>query len=54
MNEYNDKGKCHGYWECYFPNGKLWYKGTYINGEIVGYYEVYFSGGDLYSKAFYL
>ena len=42
MNECNDKGDRHGYWEDYWPNGKLWAKIHYINGEEV-YYEVYFS-----------
>jgi antitoxin component YwqK of YwqJK toxin-antitoxin module len=54
MNQFNDNGKCNGYWESYFPNGKLWYKGYYINGEVIGYYETYFSCGDLYTKAFFL
>jgi antitoxin component YwqK of YwqJK toxin-antitoxin module len=53
MNGYNDKGDRHGYWEDYWPNGKLWAKIHYINGEEV-YYEVYFSDGNLYTKTFHL
>jgi len=29
----NKEGQAHGPWEYYYPNGKLWYKGKYINGE---------------------
>jgi hypothetical protein len=32
MNQYNEQGKQHGYWEKYYDNGQLWYKGHDLNG----------------------
>lgn len=35
----NEQGKAHGYWEKYYPNSDIVFKGNYINGEIgFGYY----------------
>ena len=47
---YNEKGQRHGYWELYHSNGKLAYKGIYINGEDYGLRERYFSNGQLRYK----
>jgi antitoxin component YwqK of YwqJK toxin-antitoxin module len=41
----NDKGQRHGYWEEYFSNGKLSYKGNFVNGKEHGYWEWYFDDG---------
>jgi len=41
ITQYNDKGQPHGLWESYFSTGKLYYKCTYNNGELVGYEEYY-------------
>ena len=39
MNQHNDKGERHGYWESYFQNGKLYWKGSFNNDERIGYWE---------------
>jgi antitoxin component YwqK of YwqJK toxin-antitoxin module len=54
MNEYNDKGERHGYWEIYHNKGKLSHKGNYINGKKDGYWESYWLNGNLNYKKFYL
>ena len=46
INLYNEKGEKHGYWEYYFGNGKLSYKGSYLNGEKHGYWESYYDNGN--------
>ena len=50
INLYNEKGEKHGYWEYYFDNGQLDYKGSYLNGEMHGYWESYWSNGQLLYK----
>ncbi len=54
MNQYNDKGELHGYWEVYHNNGNLWYKGNYINGEYIGNWEWFNVDGNIIEKVFYL
>jgi antitoxin component YwqK of YwqJK toxin-antitoxin module len=54
MNKLNDKNQRHGYWETYWSNGQLWYKGNYINGYKDGYWESYYSNGQLKSKGNYI
>jgi len=54
INQYNENGEHHGYWETYYPNGNLESKGYYINGLRDGYFEWYFSNGNLGFKAFYI
>jgi antitoxin component YwqK of YwqJK toxin-antitoxin module len=51
---YNDKGEQHGYWEDYYSNGKLWYKGNYVNGKQHGYWESYYDNGNLAYKGNYI
>jgi antitoxin component YwqK of YwqJK toxin-antitoxin module len=53
INLYNAKGKAHGYWERYWDNGKLWYKGNFVDGIRHGSWERYHENGDLAYKAFY-
>ncbi len=53
INQYNDKGLKEGYWEFYYLNGNLMYKGYFINGEFSGYREEY-NGGNIIEKQFYL
>jgi antitoxin component YwqK of YwqJK toxin-antitoxin module len=53
INLYNDKGERHGYWERYYDNGQLSYKGNYVNGNKHGYWEIYFDNGNLYYKGYY-
>jgi len=38
MNKFDDGGKKHGYWEYYYFNGNLLFKGNYINGTQDGYW----------------
>jgi len=47
MNQYNDKGERHGYWEGYRGNGNLWSKGNYVNDKRNGCWEFYWGNGKL-------
>jgi len=47
---YNADNKKIGYWEFYWPNGELNYKGEYINGKINGPWEFYYYNGELHYK----
>jgi len=49
----NKEGRPHGYWESYFTNRKLFYKGNYINGNADGYWEIYDYDGQLKYKKYY-
>ena len=53
MNQRNEQGQQHGYWEEYRYNGNLHYKGHYLNGKKHGYWERYYSNGQLRYKVFY-
>ena len=50
----NEKGEEHGYWEVYYFNGQLGYKGNYINGKEDGYWELYQRDGSLMFKGNYV
>ena len=39
-----------GYWEGYYKNGQLWFKGNYLNDKMIGYWEFYYSDGELRVK----
>ena len=54
INLYNEKGERHGYWESYWSNGQLWYKGNYVNGQRHGYFESYYDNGQLMYKGDYV
>ena len=54
INLYNDKGEPHGYWEGYYTNGQLSYKGNYVNGKQHGYWESYYDNGQLDYKGNYV
>jgi antitoxin component YwqK of YwqJK toxin-antitoxin module len=43
----NENNQPHGYWEHYFSNGQLYYKGNYVNGNRHGYWEYYWGNGKL-------
>ena len=47
MNQYNENGVKHGPWEGYHGNGKLAFKGTYINGNEYGLFGYYYINGNL-------
>jgi antitoxin component YwqK of YwqJK toxin-antitoxin module len=53
INKINKKGHRHGYWEWYFGNGKLWFKGHYNNGNLHGHWEHYHSNGNQSCKGNY-
>ena len=36
--QYDRNDNPHGYWELYLPNGQLWYKGNFVNGNKVSYW----------------
>lgn len=50
---FNENGEFHGYWEVYWDNGNLFYKGIYIHGERHGYWELYYDNGELWYKGNY-
>ena len=54
MNQYNENKERIGYWEEYFYNGELSYKGNYINGKENGTWEQFFFNGNLLYKQFYI
>ena len=49
-NQYNENGQRHGYWEDYWYQGQLWFKGYYVNGKLDGYWEEYHHNGQLWFK----
>jgi antitoxin component YwqK of YwqJK toxin-antitoxin module len=53
ITHYNKQGKAHGYWEDYYSNGNVFYKGYYHNGKRHGYWEFYNFDGFLTQKGNY-
>jgi antitoxin component YwqK of YwqJK toxin-antitoxin module len=47
----NDKNQAHGYWEVYYPNGNLHFKGLFVNSHVVGPYEAFYEKGGFIIKA---
>jgi len=47
MNQRNDKGQKHGFWEWYYHDSKLSCRGTYVNDKSHGYWEDYYPDGTL-------
>jgi len=41
INQLNKDGKRYGYWERYFADGELIYKGNYEDGKRTEYWEYY-------------
>ncbi len=54
INLFNAKGNRHGYWERYYNNGNLMYKGNYVDGNRHGYWEGYYENGKLKYKGNYV
>jgi antitoxin component YwqK of YwqJK toxin-antitoxin module len=50
----NKQGQLNGFLETYWPNGQLWCKGNYINGNIDGLRESYHMNGRLWEKGNYI
>ena len=46
-NRRNRKGLKIGYWENYYLNGNLHWKGSFINGIKDGLWDYYYSDGEL-------
>jgi len=53
MNQRNEKENREGYWEEYYNNGQLDYKGHYKDGVLDGYWERYYYNGQLWRKGHY-
>jgi len=53
-NQHNSLGHRDGYWEMYYDNGKIMYRGNYINGKRDGYWEGYYNNGKLWYKGNYV
>ena len=54
ITPYNEQGEPHGYWEYYYYNGQLMFKGNYVNGKLHGYWEDYYENGQLVYKTYYI
>jgi antitoxin component YwqK of YwqJK toxin-antitoxin module len=54
ITPYNENGNRHGYFEYYYSNGQLAYKGNYVNGNRHGYFESCYSNGQLAYKTYYI
>jgi antitoxin component YwqK of YwqJK toxin-antitoxin module len=54
IKSYNDKRQSHGYWEVYWGDGKLRFKGNYVNGKRHGCWEHYYHNGQLEYKGNYV
>lgn len=50
----NEQNQAHGYWEIYYPNGHLHFKGLFVNGHVLGPYESYSDDGSLTLKCNFL
>jgi antitoxin component YwqK of YwqJK toxin-antitoxin module len=44
----NEQGQAHGYWEMYFSNGELLFKGNCLNGIKYGCWQYNFLGNNPY------
>jgi antitoxin component YwqK of YwqJK toxin-antitoxin module len=53
INQYNEKGQRHGYWEHYYTNGNLMYTGHFDNGDKIGLWGWYYVDGELREQIFY-
>lgn len=54
INQVNSDGIKHGYWESYYFNGQLMYKGNWNNGNRHGYWEDYHFNGQLAYKGYFI
>jgi uncharacterized protein len=53
INQYDIEGNKTGYWEEYYSDGNLYFKGSYKNGLRDGYWEYYYDNGKLWYKGEY-
>jgi hypothetical protein len=54
INQYDLDGRKQGLWEDYYENGRIRYKGNYVNGIWEGNWEWYYDNGKISSKASYV
>jgi antitoxin component YwqK of YwqJK toxin-antitoxin module len=55
VNSINSNSEKHGYWEGCYDDGRLYYKGTFLNGKQHGFWEeYYYKTGYLKSRGFYV
>jgi len=55
IESYNENGKPHGFWSCYWSNGDLWFNAFFVNGRVNGYYEEnHLYGGNKVTIIFHL
>lgn len=47
---FNNQNQAHGYWEVYYSNGTLNFKGLFVNSIVCGPYELYSPDGSLTLK----
>jgi antitoxin component YwqK of YwqJK toxin-antitoxin module len=52
-NQHNEQGKGHGYWELYYSNRRVAYKGYLDNGNRIGLWKYYDYNGVLIMQIFY-
>jgi antitoxin component YwqK of YwqJK toxin-antitoxin module len=50
----NNQGQPHGYWEQYWSDGQLDYKGSYNNGKRDGWWECYWLDSQLWYRGNYI
>lgn len=48
----DENGDPHGYWEIYYINDELWYKGLFIHGERDRLFEYYAPNGEIRNKQY--
>ena len=53
INQYDMEGIKQGYWEEYYYNDQLWYKGSYVNGDMDGMWSEYRDDGKLLLKTLF-
>ena len=53
LRPYDEEGFPHGYWEIYYDNGQLDYRGEFINDLKHGLHESYLRDGRLFSIGTY-
>ena len=46
----NEQNQAHGYWEVYYSDGTLHFKGLFVNSDVFGPYESYSEDGSLTLK----
>ena len=53
INQYNERGKRHGYWETISPTGHVSFRGEYVDGHPIGLHQSFFKG-KVWTESYYL